>query len=201
MTLLVNQLRDTKSADLKQTLLHFLADMCQEHYPEVMGFTDELIHVEKASRGTWTFMVSLQFCHSTELSLTTLFMYSIHRHLSYNFTVGTNETFLIYNYVCWCSVSLTPLLCLLKFRQKQFRRTWIRWASRSKTWKRVWKASLPHKVTRTCLWKKCPYPFILPHCFIIIYIQKYKPLILSLYIQFHIEPVTFLLWGNYAINI
>ncbi|KAI3351736.1 hypothetical protein L3Q82_020569 [Scortum barcoo] len=44
------ELRDTKSADLKQTLLHFLADVCQEHYPDVMSFTDELIHVEKASR-------------------------------------------------------------------------------------------------------------------------------------------------------
>ncbi|XP_034546447.1 protein diaphanous homolog 1-like [Notolabrus celidotus] len=44
------KLRDTKSADLKQTLLHFLADVCQEQYPEVMGFMDELIHVEKASR-------------------------------------------------------------------------------------------------------------------------------------------------------
>ncbi|KAM8909943.1 protein diaphanous homolog 1-like isoform 1-T1 [Spinachia spinachia] len=44
------KLRDTKSADLKQTLLHFLADVCQEKYPEVMGFADELIHVEKASR-------------------------------------------------------------------------------------------------------------------------------------------------------
>lgn len=46
-----NQLRDTKSADLKQTLLHFLADVCQEQYPDVMSFPDELIHVEKASRG------------------------------------------------------------------------------------------------------------------------------------------------------
>ncbi|XP_035016977.1 protein diaphanous homolog 1 isoform X1 [Hippoglossus stenolepis] len=44
------KLRDTKSADLKQTLLHFLADVCQEHYPDIMGFTDDLIHVEKASR-------------------------------------------------------------------------------------------------------------------------------------------------------
>uniref|UniRef100_A0A8C6V356 Diaphanous related formin 1 n=1 Tax=Neogobius melanostomus TaxID=47308 RepID=A0A8C6V356_9GOBI len=43
-------LRDTKSADLKQTLLHFLADVCQEQYPDIMGFSDELIHVEKASR-------------------------------------------------------------------------------------------------------------------------------------------------------
>nr|XP_046263030.1 protein diaphanous homolog 1-like isoform X2 [Scatophagus argus] len=44
------KLRDTKSADLKQTLLHFLADVCQEQYPDVMTFTDELIHLEKASR-------------------------------------------------------------------------------------------------------------------------------------------------------
>lgn len=46
-----HQLRDTKSADLKQTLLHFLADVCQEQYPDVMSFPDDLIHVEKASRG------------------------------------------------------------------------------------------------------------------------------------------------------
>ncbi|KAI4819139.1 hypothetical protein KUCAC02_004416 [Chaenocephalus aceratus] len=44
------KLRDTKTADLKQTLLHFLADVCQEQYPEIMGFADELVHVEKASR-------------------------------------------------------------------------------------------------------------------------------------------------------
>uniref|UniRef100_A0A4W6EGJ7 Diaphanous related formin 1 n=1 Tax=Lates calcarifer TaxID=8187 RepID=A0A4W6EGJ7_LATCA len=44
------KVRDTKSADLKQTLLHFLADVCQEQYPDVMSFPDELIHVEKASR-------------------------------------------------------------------------------------------------------------------------------------------------------
>uniref|UniRef100_A0A8C1GEA0 Diaphanous related formin 1 n=1 Tax=Cyprinus carpio TaxID=7962 RepID=A0A8C1GEA0_CYPCA len=44
------QLRDTKSADQKQTLLHFLAEICQEQYPEVMTFSEELIHVEKASR-------------------------------------------------------------------------------------------------------------------------------------------------------
>ncbi|XP_049590741.1 protein diaphanous homolog 1 [Syngnathus scovelli] len=44
------KLRDTKTADLKQTLLHFLADVCLEQYPQVMSFPDELIHVEKASR-------------------------------------------------------------------------------------------------------------------------------------------------------
>ncbi|XP_066572371.1 protein diaphanous homolog 1 [Amia ocellicauda] len=44
------KLRDTKSADQKMTLLHFLAEVCQEQYPEVLHFTDDLIHVEKASR-------------------------------------------------------------------------------------------------------------------------------------------------------
>uniref|UniRef100_A0AAZ3PXK2 Diaphanous related formin 1 n=1 Tax=Oncorhynchus tshawytscha TaxID=74940 RepID=A0AAZ3PXK2_ONCTS len=44
------KLRDTKTTDLKQTLLHFLADVCQEQYPDVLRFPDELVHVEKASR-------------------------------------------------------------------------------------------------------------------------------------------------------
>ncbi|XP_062852729.1 protein diaphanous homolog 1-like [Trichomycterus rosablanca] len=44
------KLRDTKSADQKQTLLHFLAEECQEQYAKVMHFPDELIHLEKASR-------------------------------------------------------------------------------------------------------------------------------------------------------
>ncbi|XP_011608876.2 protein diaphanous homolog 1 isoform X2 [Takifugu rubripes] len=46
----LSKLRDTKSADLKQTLLHFLAEACQEEHPQIMSFTDEFIHVEKASR-------------------------------------------------------------------------------------------------------------------------------------------------------
>ncbi|KAG2455757.1 DIAP1 protein, partial [Polypterus senegalus] len=44
------KLRDTKSSDQKMTLLHFLAEICMEQYPEVMHFIDEMIHVEKASR-------------------------------------------------------------------------------------------------------------------------------------------------------
>ncbi|XP_024864368.1 protein diaphanous homolog 1 isoform X2 [Kryptolebias marmoratus] len=44
------KLRDTKSADLKQTLLHFLADVCQEQHADVMDFAKEISHVEKASR-------------------------------------------------------------------------------------------------------------------------------------------------------
>ncbi|XP_062986128.1 protein diaphanous homolog 1 [Elgaria multicarinata webbii] len=42
------KLRDTKSADQKLTLLHFLAGTCELQHPEVLKFPDELIHVEKA---------------------------------------------------------------------------------------------------------------------------------------------------------
>ncbi|XP_043347093.1 protein diaphanous homolog 1 isoform X2 [Dermochelys coriacea] len=44
------KLRDTKSADQKLTLLHFLTELCEQQYPDIMKFPDELIHVEKASR-------------------------------------------------------------------------------------------------------------------------------------------------------
>ncbi|XP_048186971.1 protein diaphanous homolog 1 isoform X1 [Perognathus longimembris pacificus] len=44
------KLRDTKSADQKMTLLHFLAELCENDHPEVLKFPDELAHVEKASR-------------------------------------------------------------------------------------------------------------------------------------------------------
>lgn len=33
------------------TLLHFLAELCENDYPDVLKFPDELTHVEKASRG------------------------------------------------------------------------------------------------------------------------------------------------------
>nr|XP_008107214.1 PREDICTED: protein diaphanous homolog 1 isoform X2 [Anolis carolinensis] len=42
------KLRDTKSADQKLTLLHFLVETCEQQYPDVLKFPDELIHVEKA---------------------------------------------------------------------------------------------------------------------------------------------------------
>ncbi|XP_029142570.1 protein diaphanous homolog 1 [Protobothrops mucrosquamatus] len=42
------KLRDTKSTDQKMTLLHFLAETCELHYPDILNFPDELIHVEKA---------------------------------------------------------------------------------------------------------------------------------------------------------
>ncbi|MGH0179806.1 UNVERIFIED_CONTAM: hypothetical protein FKN15_002295 [Acipenser sinensis] len=44
------KLRDTKSADQKTTLLHFLADMCEEKHSDILKFTDELTHVESASK-------------------------------------------------------------------------------------------------------------------------------------------------------
>ncbi|XP_007519043.1 protein diaphanous homolog 1 isoform X2 [Erinaceus europaeus] len=44
------KLRDTKSTDQKMTLLHFLAELCESDYPDVLKFPDELAHVEKASR-------------------------------------------------------------------------------------------------------------------------------------------------------
>uniref|UniRef100_A0A8D2LK38 Diaphanous related formin 1 n=1 Tax=Varanus komodoensis TaxID=61221 RepID=A0A8D2LK38_VARKO len=44
------KLRDTKSADQKLTLLHFVAELCEKQHPELLKFPDELIHVEKASQ-------------------------------------------------------------------------------------------------------------------------------------------------------
>ncbi|XP_016343816.1 protein diaphanous homolog 2-like [Sinocyclocheilus anshuiensis] len=45
------KLRDTKSTDQNTTLLHFLAKKCEEKYPEILKFPDELEHVECASKG------------------------------------------------------------------------------------------------------------------------------------------------------
>ncbi|XP_017554970.1 protein diaphanous homolog 3 isoform X2 [Pygocentrus nattereri] len=44
------KLKDTKSADQKSTLLHFLAEVCEEKYPDVLRFVDDLQHVDRASR-------------------------------------------------------------------------------------------------------------------------------------------------------
>uniref|UniRef100_A0A8C4SPY5 Uncharacterized protein n=1 Tax=Erpetoichthys calabaricus TaxID=27687 RepID=A0A8C4SPY5_ERPCA len=46
----LTKLRDTKSADQKMTLLHFLSEICEEKYPEIMKFPDELTHVDSASK-------------------------------------------------------------------------------------------------------------------------------------------------------
>lgn len=44
------KLKDTKSADQKTTLLHFLTETCEQDYPDALLFPDELGHIEKASR-------------------------------------------------------------------------------------------------------------------------------------------------------
>ncbi|XP_029142084.1 protein diaphanous homolog 2 [Protobothrops mucrosquamatus] len=44
------KIRDTKSSDQKTTLLHFLADICEEKYQDILKFPDELEHVESASK-------------------------------------------------------------------------------------------------------------------------------------------------------
>ncbi|XP_061690208.1 protein diaphanous homolog 2 isoform X4 [Syngnathoides biaculeatus] len=44
------KLRDTKSISQHTTLLHFLAEKCDEAYPEILRFPEELEHVESASK-------------------------------------------------------------------------------------------------------------------------------------------------------
>ncbi|XP_044942088.1 protein diaphanous homolog 3-like, partial [Mustela putorius furo] len=43
-------LKDTKSADQKTTLLHFLVKVCEEKYPDILNFVDDLEHLDKASK-------------------------------------------------------------------------------------------------------------------------------------------------------
>ncbi|XP_077442860.1 protein diaphanous homolog 3-like isoform X2 [Stigmatopora argus] len=44
------KLKDTKSSDQKTTLLHFLAQICEEEFPDVIKFVDDLQNVDRASR-------------------------------------------------------------------------------------------------------------------------------------------------------
>ncbi|XP_075934011.1 protein diaphanous homolog 3-like [Anarhichas minor] len=44
------KLKDTKSADQKTTLLHFLAQVCEEEFPDVIKFVEDLEHVDRSSR-------------------------------------------------------------------------------------------------------------------------------------------------------
>ncbi|KAL6041410.1 hypothetical protein STEG23_026201, partial [Scotinomys teguina] len=53
------KIRDTKSADQKTTLLHFLAEICEEKHRDILKFPDELEHVESASKDP----VPLTFVH------------------------------------------------------------------------------------------------------------------------------------------
>uniref|UniRef100_A0A7M4FPM1 Diaphanous related formin 3 n=1 Tax=Crocodylus porosus TaxID=8502 RepID=A0A7M4FPM1_CROPO len=44
------KLKDTKSADQKTTLLHFLVDVCEERFPDVLNFVEDFQHLDKASK-------------------------------------------------------------------------------------------------------------------------------------------------------
>ncbi|XP_053772867.1 protein diaphanous homolog 2 isoform X3 [Desmodus rotundus] len=44
------KIRDTKSADQKTTLLHFIAEICEEKHRDILKFPEELEHVESASK-------------------------------------------------------------------------------------------------------------------------------------------------------
>ncbi|XP_055464258.1 protein diaphanous homolog 2 isoform X3 [Psammomys obesus] len=44
------KIRDTKSADQKTTLLHFLVEVCEERYRDILKFPEDLEHVESASK-------------------------------------------------------------------------------------------------------------------------------------------------------
>nr|XP_013813028.1 PREDICTED: protein diaphanous homolog 2 [Apteryx mantelli mantelli] len=44
------KIRDTKSSDQKTTLLHFLVEICEENYRDILKFPEELEHVESASK-------------------------------------------------------------------------------------------------------------------------------------------------------
>ncbi|KAH8317801.1 hypothetical protein KR074_010718, partial [Drosophila pseudoananassae] len=46
----LTKLTNTKDADNKQTLLHYLADLVEKRFPDALNFYDDLSHVDKASR-------------------------------------------------------------------------------------------------------------------------------------------------------
>ncbi|XP_043642135.1 protein diaphanous isoform X1 [Drosophila teissieri] len=46
----LTKLSNTKDADNKQTLLHYLADLVEKKFPDALNFYDDLSHVNKASR-------------------------------------------------------------------------------------------------------------------------------------------------------
>lgn len=45
------QLQNTRAADGKTTLVHYLAQVVEEKHPDLLQFTEELSYVERASRG------------------------------------------------------------------------------------------------------------------------------------------------------
>lgn len=53
VSFLYSQLLDTKSTDRKMTLLHYIALIVKEKYPELANFYNELHFVDKAAAGVW----------------------------------------------------------------------------------------------------------------------------------------------------
>nr|QAT94453.1 diaphonous [Bradybaena similaris] len=46
----LSKLENTKSHDGNNTMLHFLAEILEKKYPDILGFLDETIHMDKAAR-------------------------------------------------------------------------------------------------------------------------------------------------------
>ncbi|KAK1891647.1 Protein diaphanous like 3, partial [Dissostichus eleginoides] len=63
------KLKDTKSADQTTTLLNFLAQVCEEEFPDVILFVEDLDHVDRSSRVMLYFhflSCSYFFCPSSQ---------------------------------------------------------------------------------------------------------------------------------------
>ena len=63
----LRQLSHTRSADQKSTLLHFLANMVEMKYPDVLDFPKDLRNVEAASRGVCVVRVWPRLCASSHV--------------------------------------------------------------------------------------------------------------------------------------
>jgi hypothetical protein len=51
----LSKLTDTKTADNKRTLLHYIVDIVENQAPHLLNFADELVHVTAASKGIHNF--------------------------------------------------------------------------------------------------------------------------------------------------
>ena len=47
----LSQLSNTKAQDGKTNLLHFIASVIETKHPDVLYFSEEISHIDKASRG------------------------------------------------------------------------------------------------------------------------------------------------------
>ena len=45
-----SQLNNTKDVENRMTLLHYLAEVVEKKHPELLGFMDEISHVERAAK-------------------------------------------------------------------------------------------------------------------------------------------------------